>query len=327
MFGRLVLATVVAAFAWLAFVVLMPVSPPEPSWVITVGPNRTLSQVATSLADKGLVRNRNVMVALARLAGTDRKLKAGIYRFHDGASMLDILRRFAEGRPDEASVTMLEGWNFRQIREALARNADLTHATKGWSEAQVMTAIGASSAEAEGWLFPSTYFFTPGSTDLDIFKRAYQAMDERLAAVWRERDPGLPYASPVDLLKVASLVEKETSLDADRPMVAAVFVNRLRIGMRLQTDPSVIYGMGSAFNGNLTKRDLQRDTPYNTYTRSGLPPTPISMPGKAALAAAAHPAKSRALYFVARGDGSSYFSETLDEHNSAVRRYIFKKGQ
>ncbi len=326
-FGRLILAVLAAALVWLAFVVLVPVTPPEPVWSITVGPNRTLSQVATGLAERGVVRNRTVMVLLARLAGTDRRLKAGMYRFHDAASMLDILRRFADGRPDESSVTILEGWSFRQFQAALARNADIVHATAGWNEAQIMTAIGTTHTSAEGWLFPSTYFFTPGSTDLEIFKRAYGLMNERLEAAWQGRAANLPYTSPEQLLTVASLIEKETSLDADRPLVAAVFVNRLRIGMRLQTDPSVIYGIGPSFNGNLTRADLQRDTPYNTYTRAGLPPTPISLPGKAALDAAAHPANSKALYFVARGDGSSYFSETLNEHNSAVRKYILKKGQ
>ncbi|HJU50176.1 MAG TPA: endolytic transglycosylase MltG, partial [Pseudogulbenkiania sp.] len=281
---------------------------------------------ARALDQDGMIRNRWVMVALMRISGTDRKVKAGLYEFSRPVAMWEVLRRFAQGNPDQASVTAIEGWTFRQFRQALASEPDLQHVTANWSDAQILHEIGAGETHPEGLFFPSTYFYVPGSSDLEVYRRAYRTMQQQLESIWLARRPDLPYTSPYELLTMASLVEKETSRDSDRAQVAAVFVNRLKIGMRLQTDPAVIYGMGASYQGNIGKAGLRRDTPYNTYTRSGLTPTPIALPGRAALDAAAHPADTRALYFVARGDGTTQFSETLDEHNGAVRQFILKKG-
>ncbi|EEG09378.1 endolytic transglycosylase MltG [Pseudogulbenkiania ferrooxidans] len=311
---------------WLAWVVAVPVPLPKAPYSIAVGANRTLGQVARALDQDGMIRNRWVMVALMRISGTDRKVKAGLYEFSRPVAMWEVLRRFAQGNPDQASVTAIEGWTFRQFRQALASEPDLQHVTASWSDEQILREIGASEAHPEGLFFPSTYFYVPGSSDLEVYRRAYRTMQQQLESIWLARRPDLPYASPYELLIMASLVEKETSRESDRAQVAAVFLNRLRIGMRLQTDPAVIYGMGASYQGNIGKAGLRRDTPYNTYTRSGLTPTPIALPGRAALDAAAHPADTRALYFVARGDGTTHFSETLDEHNGAVRQFILKKG-
>lgn len=318
-------ALLAAGLIWLAWVVAVPVPLPTTPYGLAVGPNRTLSQLAAKLESDGVVRSRWVMVALGRIGGVDRRIKAGVYEFTGPVALWEVLQRLAEGRANQYGVTLIEGWTFRQFRQALAQE-DVEHVTSGWSEERIMAELGASGTQAEGMFFPSTYYYTPGSTDLELMRRAYRTMQQHLMSAWEGRSEALPYASPYELLIMASLVEKETSRDEDRPMVASVFVNRLKIGMRLQTDPSVIYGMGEAYRGKIGKADLRRDTPYNTYTRAGLTPTPIALPGQAALEAAARPATSRALYFVARGDGSSHFSETLDEHNGAVRRYILKKG-
>ncbi|MEQ6291337.1 endolytic transglycosylase MltG [Vogesella sp. GCM10023246] len=313
---------------WLAWVIVVPVNPPRQPYSVTVGPNRTMIQLARTLEDDGAIRNRWVMVALSRMMGVDRKLKPGMYQFGAATAMWQYLSRFGDGHPDQSSVTIIEGWNFRQFRTALQKESDLRQDSAGWSESRLLAELGISGEVAEGMFFPSTYFYTPGSSDLDIYRRAYQSMQQQLQTVWEARSAEVPYSSPYELLTMASLVEKETAHESDRGMVASVFVNRLRVGMRLQTDPSVIYGMGERYRGNIGKADLRRDSPYNTYTRAGLPPTPIALPGRASLDAAANPTPSRALYFVAKGDGSgeSHFSETLDEHNAAVRQYILKKG-
>ncbi|UDM15460.1 endolytic transglycosylase MltG [Vogesella sp. XCS3] len=319
-----------ALFAlWLAWVIVVPVTPDRQPYTVTVGLNRTMTQLARTLEDDGAVRNRYVMVALSRVMGVDRKLKPGLYQFGGATAMWQYLNRFADGHPDQSSVTIIEGWRFAQFRNALRKEDDLRQDTAGWSDSRLLAELGVASDSAEGLFFPSTYFYTPGSSDLDVYRRAYQSMQQQLQTVWEARAADLPYTTPYELLTMASLIEKETAHEADRPMVASVFVNRLKIGMRLQTDPSVIYGMGARYNGNIAKADLRRDTPYNTYTRAGLTPTPIALPGRAALDAAANPAQSRALYFVAKGDssGTSQFSETLDEHNAAVRDYILKKGK
>ncbi|KUM04926.1 endolytic transglycosylase MltG [Chromobacterium subtsugae] len=321
------LIVLLCAAGWLAWAALLPVALPEGGYKLLVGPNRTMKQIARTLEQDGAIRNRQLMTALARLSGADRKVKAGLYRFQGPQSMLDVLQRLVQGHPDEASVTAIEGWTFRQLRQALDRNPDVQHEAKPLSDAEVMAQLGMPGASPEGLFFPSTYLFTPGASDLDIYRQAFNVMQQQLNAAWAARKADLPYRTPYELLTMASLIEKETSSDADRGMVASVFVNRLKKGMRLQTDPSVIYGMGASYQGNIGKADLRRDTPYNTYTRAGLTPTPISLPGKAALYAAAQPAESDALYFVARGDGSSQFSSTLEQHNQAVRKYILKKGQ
>ncbi|MBP4043629.1 endolytic transglycosylase MltG [Chromobacterium violaceum] len=325
--SRVLLLLLLCAAGWLGWALLLPVDMPAGGYKLLVGPNRTMKQIAHALAKDGAIRNGQLMIVLARISGSDRKVKAGLYRLEGGQSMLDVLDRLVQGHPDEASLTAIEGWTFRQLRQAVDRNPDIKHDALKMSNAELMHQLDLPDINPEGLFFPSTYLFTPGSSDIDLYRQAFSTMAQQLDAAWAARKPGLPYATPYELLTMASLIEKETSSEADRPMVAAVFVNRLKKGMRLQTDPSVIYGMGSSYQGNIAKADLRRDTPYNTYTRAGLTPTPISLPGKAALYAAAQPAETDALYFVARGDGSSQFSSTLDEHNQAVRKYILKKGQ
>ncbi|MDK9704828.1 MAG: endolytic transglycosylase MltG [Sulfuritalea sp.] len=258
---------------------------------------------------------------LGRLMGRSSKIKAGSYEVDEGLTALGLLEKLTRGDVTQAELVLVEGKTFRQLRAALNEHPDLAHDTQKLSDRQILARLGAKETHPEGLFFPDTYLFDKGSSDLDVLRRAYRSMQPRLAAAWQMRDATLPIKTPYELLILASIVEKETGVPADRPRVAAVFTNRLRRGMLLQTDPTVIYGMGDGFDGNLRKIDLQTDTPWNTYMRPGLPPTPIAMPGQASLQAAATPPSSNMLYFVARGDGSSEFSESLDEHNSAVAKY------
>ena len=232
-----------------------------------------------------------------------------------------LLQRLVRGEEALRSITFVEGWNFRQVREALSKAELLKQDTRGLSDDLIMEKLGKPGLHPEGRFFPDTYTYVKGSTDLHLLQRALRAMDKRLNEAWAQKAADSPLKTPDEALILASIVEKETGRASDRPMVASVFANRLRVGMMLQTDPTVIYGLGASFDGNLRKKDLQTDTPWNTYTRAGLPPTPIAMPGKASLLAAVAPATSKALYFVARGDGTSQFSATLDEHNRAVNQY------
>ncbi len=235
---------------------------------------------------------------------------------------LQLLAKLTDGDVTSATLTLVEGWNWRQVKAALARHPDLRHDAAQLSDAELLAKLGITEASIEGLLFPDTYHFAKQSSDLQVLKRAHEALQKQLAAAWEVRSANLPLSKPYEALILASIIEKETGAAKDRAMIASVFHNRLRIGMRLQTDPTVIYGLGEASDGNLRKIHLETDSPYNSYTRGGLPPTPIAMPGVASLLAATNPAQSKALYFVAKGDGSSYFSSTLAEHNQAVRRYL-----
>ncbi len=263
---------------------------------------------------------------LGRALGRASQIKAGSYQVEQGVTPLQLLDKLTRGDVTQGEVLLVEGRSFAQWRAALDDNPDLRHDTAGLSTDEILTLLGVSQHHPEGLFFPDTYLFTKQSSDLDLMRRAYGAMSRHLAEEWAARSAGLPLRSAYEALILASIVEKETGRAEDRPQIAAVFLNRLRRGMLLQTDPTVIYGMGSRFDGNLSKTDLLTDTPYNTYTRSGLPPTPIAMPGLPALRAALHPPASDRLYFVARGDGSSEFSRTLDEHNRAVARYQKRRG-
>ena len=256
-----------------------------------------------------------------RWSGQARRIRAGSYEIGRGVTPIALLNKMVRGDETLAVVRLIEGWTFRQFRAELAKADALKPTTAAMSDAQIMQALGAPEQSPEGRFHPDTYAYSKGASDMAVLRRAYRAMQKRLEAAWQERAPDTPLRSADDALVLASIVEKETGVGADRGRVAGVFVNRLRINMPLQTDPTVIYGLGAAFDGNLRKRDLLADTPYNTYTRNGLPPTPIAMPGKAALLAAVHPDTTKALYFVARGDGSSEFSETLADHNRAVNLY------
>ncbi len=281
----------------------------------------SLRSAITQMREAGIDVNPTLLALLARLNRADTAIKAGSYAVKDGVTPRRLLNKLLRGKVTQGELTLVEGWTFRQWRARLDRHPDLVHESLDLSEAQIIEKLGLNLRSLEGQLFPDTYLFDNQSSDLELMARAYRAMQRKLEAEWESRAPGLPYRSPEEALTMASIVEKETGREADRQLVAAVFVNRLRQGMLLQTDPTVIYGLGEKFDGNLRKRDLQTDTPYNTYIRPGLPPTPISMPGQASIQAALNPAPSDVVYFVARGDGSSEFSRTLEEHNRAVNKF------
>lgn len=316
--GLLLALALAGGFYWL---VSAPLTLKSEQVDFEVSPGHGLRAAAREIATAGVGFDPRLLVALGKLLGVETSIKAGSYEITRGINLLDLLSKVTRGDVTQAEIAFIEGWTFRQMRERLDAHPDVRHDSKGLPEAEVMRLIGAPQDVAEGLFFPDTYLFSKQGRDLDILRRAYRSMQRHLAREWEARAVGLPYADPYQALIMASIVEKETGRDQDRPLVAAVFVNRLRQGMLLQTDPTVIYGLGEKFDGNLKKRDLLADTPYNTYTRGGLPPTPIAMPGLASLQSALHPAASSAIYFVARGDGSSQFSRTLEEHNQAVNRY------
>ena len=281
--------------------------------------------VAAAITGAGVQTPAVLLQAWFRLSGQSRAIKAGTYEIKPGATPRTVLDQLVKGEQALRSLILLEGWNFRELMAAIRASPDLTQDLEGLDTAGVMARIGYPGRHPEGRFFPDTYRMVRLATASSVLKQAAQAMDKRLAQAWEQRDPATPLRSADEALILASIIEKETGAEADRALVGGVFNNRLRIGMRLQTDPTVIYGLGERFDGNLRKADLLADSPYNSYTRAGLPPTPISMPGWASLLAAVKPADTRALYFVARGDGSSQFSASLDEHNAAVRKFQLQK--
>ena len=306
-----------AAYWWLQ----RPLVLNAPSVELSIEPGTSAREIANGWVQAGVQGPPVLLYQWFRWSGQSRKIRAGSYEIVAGTTPVTLLDKMVRGDETLATVRLIEGWTFRQFRAELAKAEALKPTTAAMSEAQIMEAVGASGVPPEGRFHPDTYAYSKGSTDLAVLKRAYRAMAKRLDSAWAERAPDTPLRSADDALILASIVEKETGTAADRAKVASVFVNRLRIGMPLQTDPTVIYGLGEAFDGNLRKRDLQTDTPYNTYTRGGLPPTPIAMPSTASLLAAVRPLPGKALYFVARGDGSSEFSESLADHNRAVNKY------
>ena len=315
------LAVAGAGWWWLG----RPLALSAPSLDLAIEPGTLPRQVAQAVRDAGVDVNPNLLYFWFRLSGRDRDIKAGSYELTAGLTPRGLLDKLARGEEALRALTLVEGWNIRQVRAALARGDQLRPDTAGLSNEELMKMLGRPGVHPEGRFFPDTYTYSKGSSDVAVLKRALRAMDKRLAEAWAQRAPGTVVKTPEEALILASIVEKETGKAADRRLISAVFQNRLRIGMPLQTDPTVIYGMGEAFNGNLRKVDLQTDTPWNTYLRAGLPPTPIAMPGKASLLAAVQPAPGKFLYFVAKGDGTSQFSATLDEHNRAVNKY--QRGQ
>jgi UPF0755 protein len=281
----------------------------------------TLRAVAHELTAAGVLRADWTLVLLGRVLGVDRSIKAGNYELPAGTTLAALLAKLSQGDATQTSLTIVEGWTLRDLREALRANAEITQTARDVADPDLMRALGAPQTPAEGWFFPDTYFFSDGTSDVSILARAYRTMQQRLNAAWAARASGLPFTSPYEALILASIVEKETGRGADRPLIASVLINRLQRGMRLQADPTVIYGLGARFDGNLSKRDLDADTAYNTYTRDGLPPTPIALPGQASLDAVLHPPPTPYLYYVSRGDGSSEFSANLPDHNRAVAKY------
>jgi len=292
-----------------------------PAAELSIEPGATPRDIAQAWVDAGVQTSPRLLYEWFRWSGQARRIRAGSYEIEAGTSPRQLLDKMVQGVETLEQVRFIEGWTLRQLRAALARAPHLKPVSAEWSEAQLMEALGAPGQRGEGRFFPDTYVYSRNVSDLTVLRRAHRAMQQRLEATWVERAADTPLKNADEALILASIVEKETGLEADRGKVASVFVNRLRIGMPLQTDPTVIYGLGEAFDGNLRKRDLQADTPYNTYTRGGLPPTPIALPGLASLRAAVRPETSKALYFVARGDGSSVFSDNLADHNRAVNQY------
>ena len=289
---------------------------------LEIDPGTRAAQVAEAVIASGADVNVQLLQLWFRLSGKARQIKAGSYEIVPGTTPRSLLSMVVRGDQTLKSITLVEGWSFDQVRAALQKAELLAPDSIGLEPEKIMEKLGRPGLHPEGRFFPDTYSYAKGSSDLAVLKRAAKAMDKRLDAAWALRSPDTPLKSRDEALILASIVEKETGRPTDRAQIAGVFTNRLRINMRLQTDPSVIYGLGDSFDGNLRKRDLLADTPYNTYTRGGLPPTPIAMPGKAALLAAVQPAPTKALYFVARGDGTSHFSANLDDHNRAVNKYI-----
>ncbi|TSA11146.1 MAG: endolytic transglycosylase MltG [Betaproteobacteria bacterium] len=307
-----------AAMAWYA---LRPLDLRSDPANFSIKPGSSLKSASRQVADSGIELSAWRFNLLGRVLGKAETIKAGSYAVNHGMTPLALLNMLAAGEVTQRELVFIEGWTFRQLREALDADPDLSHDSATLDDAQIMAKLGAAGRSPEGMFFPDTYLFGLGTSDLEILKQAYKAMDARLQSAWTQRAPDLPYRSAYEALIMASVIEKETGQSTERALIGGVFVNRLRLGMMLQTDPTVIYGLGDKFDGKLRKKHLRADTPHNTYTRSGLPPTPIAMPGLASLQAAANPARTKALYFVARGDGSSEFSSTLAEHERAVTKY------
>lgn len=295
--------------------------PGQPTLDLSIEPGTSPRAVAQAVVDAGAQTLPNALYAWFRLSGQDRQIRAGSYEIPPGTTPRRLLAMLVRGEESLRTVTLVEGWNWRQVRQALARAEQLKPDSQGLSDETLMIHLGRPGVAPEGRFYPDTYSYAKNSSDLKVLARALKAMDKQLGKAWAARSAAVALKSPEEALILASIVEKETGKGSDRAMISSVFHNRLRIGMLLQTDPTVIYGLGESFDGNLRRQHLRTDTPWNTYTRAGLPPTPIAMPGKAALMAAVQPASSQALYFVARGDGSSQFSASLDEHNRAVNRY------
>ncbi|CAG7601982.1 endolytic transglycosylase MltG [Candidatus Vallotia tarda] len=313
---------------------------------VTIQPRSGLRSIAFQLRCSGVPIERHLFVLMARILGMSLQLKPGHYVFSTEVTPYDLLQKLAKGNVRQCLVTIIEGWTFRRMRDEINTHPALRHDSVMLSDSQLMRKImanisptdqhktstqnalhmlsmkGVPVQKPEGLFFPDTYLFEENTSDLDIYRRSYHLMHLRIQREWEGRSPGLPYLGPYDALKMASIIEKETGRAKDKPLVASVFINRLRLSMPLQTDSTVIYGLGTLYTGQLCKKDLQTDTPYNTYIRGGLPPTPISLPGNASLKAALHGASSEALYFVSRGDGSTHFSNNLVDHNKAVDKYI-----
>jgi len=316
--GVIVSVAAGGGFAWWS---KHPLTTAEPPIEFTITPGSGVNAAAQQMAKAGVPVNPFLFQVLARVTGQSARIKAGSYELKPNTSPRRLLTQLVRGEFAQEAVTIIEGWTFRQMREAIAATKTLRHETAQLSDTELMAKISPEFKQPEGLFFPDTYLFAKGSSDMQIYRQAHQMLLNRLNAAWEKREPNLPYKNPYEALIMASIVEKETGQKSERAMIAGVFVNRLRTGMMLQTDPSVIYGMGLRYEGKIAKKDLLTDTPFNTYTRFGLPPTPISLPGVQSLAAAMSPAKTDALYFVSRNDGTSQFSDNLNDHNRAVNQY------
>lgn len=315
-----------ALAGWMWWFAVQPVGLVASPLDFEITPGVGLRAASRQIVDAGVDMPAWQFAWLGRLAGKSAQIKAGSYEVESGVTPWQILEKVARGDVDQRELLLPEGRTFAEFRALVDNHPDIRHDTRGMPTPELLSSLGIDAKSPEGLFFPDTYLFPRNESDLAIYRRAHAAMQKHLDAAWQGRDADLPYKSAYEALIMASLIEKETGNPADREQIAGVFVNRLRAGMLLQTDPAVIYGI-EQFDGNLRRRDLRTDTPYNTYLHAGLPPTPIALPGKASLQAALHPARSEMYYFVSRGDGSSEFSRTLDEHNRAVARYQMRRGK
>ena len=323
-FKKLVVSSVIAAIGvggTFVYWAQQPITTDGEAIPFTIAPGSGAHAAGQQIADAGVPIVPILFNMLARIEGKTSKIKAGSYELKPGTTPQRLITQLARGEFAQESLTIIEGWTFKQMRMAMASHAGLKHDTVGLSDKELMAKISPEYVLPEGLFFPDTYLFAKGASEMQIFRQAHTAMIGRLSEAWDKRDPALPYKNPYEALIMASIVEKETGQKSERAMIAGVFVNRLKTGMLLQTDPTVIYGMGDNYQGKIRKRDLEADTPYNTYTRGGLPPTPIALAGAQSLTAALAPARTQALYFVARGDGTSQFSANLPDHNRAVNQY------
>jgi UPF0755 protein len=325
---RLFLWSLIAVFLIIAVLVFqllrfqhgaIPMTSQSAVFLIRSGSN--IKSISQDLARQGIINDPWLFILLAKVRGLETRVRAGEYQIETGLTADELLDKFIRGNALPYNFTIIEGWSFRQLLAALAEDPILEHTLGDKTDAEIMTQLGYPGQHPEGMFFPDSYSFPKGSSDVDFLKRAYQVMQKHLQREWDQRAPGLPLASSYEALTLASIVEKETGAGFERPLIAGVFIERLKRNMRLQTDPTIIYGLGPKFDGNIRRRDLKKDTPYNTYLHAGLTPTPIALPGLEAIHAVLHPAQTEALYFVSRGDGTHQFSATLDEHNAAVSRY------
>lgn len=325
--GILIVAGAVG-FGWLWFdyqdYMDSPLNVSEKGFRFELKRGMNLTRLLKELSAKGIITKPRYILWYARLTGKANHIHVGEYELVEGDTARSFIQHILKGKVVQYVLTIVEGWNFKQMMDAVQSHQSLSHTLKGKTVEEIMTALGYPDEHPEGRFLPDTYYFPKGLTDVEFLKRAYIAMEHYLDKEWQNREVGLAVKTPYEALILASIVEKETGLASERKAIAGVFMRRLIKGMRLQTDPTVIYGMGDRYHGNIRRSDLQRDTPYNTYRRSGLTPTPIAMPGRDAIHATLHPDEGNALYFVSRGDGSHHFSSTLEEHNEAVIKYQLK---
>jgi UPF0755 protein len=310
---------------WMVDYARRPLNIRPSSQDITIKPNSSLRSIAQQLESQGVIPNAWPFILLARVLHKEAYLQAGEYTLNKNITPYNLLLSLNHGKTTQGSITFIEGHTFNQMKQRMAKNDALKHTIEKLSNEDVMRMVGSEEKYPEGMFFPDTFYFDRNTADIVVLKRAYSIMQSKLDNAWQGRAEGLPYKNSYEALIMASIIEKETGKASERKMIAGVFMNRLRVGMRLQTDPTVIYGMGEQFDGNIRRKDLLKDTSYNTYTRAGLPPTPIAMPGLASIDAALHPEKTSAFYFVGKGDGSHVFSSSLTEHNRAVIKYQLKK--
>jgi UPF0755 protein len=326
--GLLILIfSLLLAWAWMEYDSFRqdPLALPADGIVYDLQPGGSVTSLAADLAARGIIERPILLRLLARLTHQADRLKAGEYRIPPGTTPEQLLQILESGKVIQYPLTLVEGWTFRQVMAAVEADEALQHTLTGLSDPQIMQRLGYPDQHPEGRFYPDTYHFPRGETDVAFLKRAYRRMQQVLAEEWMQRAKGLPLESPEEALILASIVERETGMPEERARIAGVFIRRLQKGMLLQTDPTVIYGMGERYDGNIRRRDLETDTPYNTYLHEGLTPTPIAMPSRAAIRAVLHPEDGKELYFVATGDGGHHFSNTLQEHNRAVRKYQLKQ--